>query len=407
MNVTIYPSHLRGTVIPPSSKSQTHRLLLAAALAEGQSTIGNVSFSQDVEATLRCAEALGAAWERTGEREVRVTGTAGAVRAGRELPRFDCGESGTTLRLVMPLAMALRGGGIFAGRGRLLRRPMGPYREAFTGRGAAWEEGPEAITVRGELEPGEYRLPGNVSSQFFSGLMMALPLLEGESRLTAETPLESVGYLNMTREVLEMAGVAVSFEAGSYRLPGGQRYQAGDRTVEGDWSQAAFWYAANALGSDLKLEGLNPLSMQGDLMIVPHYTHLRRPGDLDIDVSDCPDLVPPLAAMASVRPGTVRLVKAGRLRGKESDRLRTVSQALNALGADVEEGADSLTIRGVPALKGGAVDPCGDHRIAMMAAVAALASDGPVTVLGAECVKKSYPEFWEDYQGLGGEIHVL
>ena len=407
MNLMIEPSQLQGTVIPPSSKSQTHRLLLAAALAEGESTIENVSFSQDVEATLRCLEALGAAWERTEEQTVRVTGLAGAAADGGALPLFDCGESGTTLRLVMPVALAITGGGVFKGRGRLLERPLGPYRDLFTQKGIAWEEGADTVTLRGRLESGDFAMPGHVSSQFFSGLMMALPLLEGESLVKAVTPLESAGYLNMTRDVLEQFGVGVRFEKGDYRIPGGQRYRTHSCAVEGDWSQAAFWYAANALGSDLTIEGLNPLSMQGDMMIAPHYLHLRRPGDLDIDVSGCPDLVPPLAAMASVRPGTVRLVNAGRLRLKESDRLRTVSSALNALGASVEEGKDMLTIRGVPVLKGGTVNACGDHRIAMMTAVAALASDGPVTVLGAECVRKSYPEFWEDYQGLGGKIHVL
>lgn len=391
VDLTICPGPLHGTVTPPASKSQAHRAVLALALSGGTGTLFNLSPSQDIQATERCTAAL----------------KSGQPAGGDGLPVLDCGESGSTLRFLIPLSLVLRGGGHFTGRGRLMERPQDPYFDLFREKEIFYKQRDGVLTLQGRLKPGTYSLPGNVSSQFVTGLLYALPLLEGDSEIRLTTPLESRGYVDMTLDVLNKFGVTAEPREDGFHVPGSQRYQARDLIIEGDWSQAAFWYAANALGSDLTIEGLNPLSMQGDMMIAPHYLHLRRPGDLDIDVSGCPDLVPPLAAMASVRPGTVRLVNAGRLRLKESDRLRTVSSALNALGASVEEGKDMLTIRGVPALKGGTVNACGDHRIAMMTAVAALASDGPVTVLGAECVRKSYPEFWEDYQGLGGKIHVL
>ena len=211
----------------------------------------------------------------------------------------------------------------------------------------------------------------------------------------------------MTLEALGDAGIAVTKEGDRFRVPGGQSYQPGRWQVEADWSQAAFWYAANFLGSQVELRGLHPRSAQGDMRVASDYWRLARPGDTELDVSQCPDLVPPLAAMAAVRRGTARLTHAARLRMKESDRLTTVAAALNALGGQVEEGPDSLTIRGLDQLAGGTVDCCNDHRIAMMAAAAAVACRGPVTLVGAECVSKSYPNFWEHYRELGGDMDVL
>ena len=210
----------------------------------------------------------------------------------------------------------------------------------------------------------------------------------------------------MTRSVLELAGIESRWEGDVLHIPGHQHYAPFEAAVEADWSQAAFWYAAIALGSKLELEGLNAFSIQGDMAVVPHFLRLTHPGDLTIDLSDIPDLLPPLAVMAAVRSGTTHFVNAARLRMKESDRLSTVCAMLTALGGRCEEGPDSLTVTG-GTLTGGTVDSAGDHRIAMAAAIAAIGCTGPVTVLGAECVKKSYPDFWEVYQSLGGEVHVL
>ena len=387
MNVTITPGLLRGAITPPPSKSQAHRLLIAAALADGESRIEHLADSQDIQATRRCMAALKA--------------------PGEDLPVLDCGESGSTLRFLIPVALALRGGGRFTGRGRLMERPQKPYFDLFDEKGIAYRQEDGVLTVQGRLTPGTFALPGDVSSQFVTGLLYALPLLEGDSRITLTTPLESRGYVDMTLEALERFGIRAECPDGrTLRVPGGQTYRPCRAAVESDYSQAAFYYAANGLGGQVEILGLNPRSAQGDRCIVPYHMQLCGPGEAELDVSQCPDLVPPLAAHAALRQGITRIVNAARLRIKESDRLTAVTQVLTALGADVVEGADRLTITGQPeGLAGGVtVDSHNDHRIAMMAAIAATRCAAPVTITGAECVAKSYPDFWEDYERLGGQI---
>lgn len=406
MDLRITPKKLSGTVTPPPSKSQAHRLLIAAALGDGVSTLSGLADSQDIQATRRCLCALGVRIDDLSPGTVRLHGLGNtAVEAG-PAPILDCGESGSTLRFLIPLALLVNGSACFTGHGRLMERPLAPYEDLLREKGIFFEKKDGVLTVRGQLTPGEYRLAGNVSSQFFTGLLFALPLLDGDSTLVPTTPLESRDYLEMTRSVLELAGVESRWEGDVLHIPGSQRYQPLEATVEADWSQAAFWYAAIALGSTLELEGLNAFSIQGDMAVVPHFLCLTHPGDLTIDLSDIPDLLPPLAVMAAVRSGTTHFVNAARLRMKESDRLSTVCAMLTALGGHCQEGPDSLTVTGGK-LAGGTVDSAGDHRIAMAAAIAATGCTSPVTILGAECVKKSYPDFWEVYQSLGGEIHVL
>ena len=391
MNVTILPGTLKGAVTPPSSKSQTHRAVLALMLAQGEGKLSNLAVSEDIQATQDCVAAL----------------KSGQPAQADGLPLLDCGESGSTLRFLIPVALAVRGGGRFTGRGRLMERPQGPYIRLFEEKGILWNQEGTCLTVAGQLEPGVYALPGNVSSQFITGLLYALPLLPGDSRIVLTTPLESRGYVDMTLDMLRRFDIKVEEQEDGFLVPGNQTYQARDLTLEADWSGAAFWYAANFLGAQVDIQGLNPDSVQGDRQIGTLYWKLARPGDVDIDLSQCPDLAPPLAAMAAVRKGTTRFVHAGRLRMKESDRLETIARTLNALGAKAQVGEDTLTLEGLDHLEGGTVDGCNDHRIAMMAAVAAVACKQPVTILGAECVKKSYPRFWEDYTALGGEVHGL
>ena len=406
MDLQITPKKLSGAVTPPPSKSQAHRLLIAAALAEGTSTLHNIARSQDIEATLRCVTALGGSWTETSPGTLTVTGIGGRRFSGGELPRLDCGESGSTLRFFIPIALAVAGGGIFTGHGRLMERPQGPYFQLFDKKGIFYEQKDGVLTVRGALTPGEYVLPGNVSSQFFTGLLFALPLLDGVSAVVSSTEIESQAYITMTLEAMRQAGVPVAERPGlrSFEVLHAA-YHPFAATVEADWSQAAFWYAANFLDSRVEIRDLNPDSGQGDKVVSELYWQLARPGDAEIDVSGCPDLLPPLAVMAAVRSGATRFVNAARLRMKESDRLSTTAAALAALGGG-EEGPDFLTVRGGP-LTGGTVDSAGDHRIAMAAAIAATACTGPVTIRGAECVQKSYPDFWEAYKALGGDIHVL
>ena len=387
MNVTITPGPLAGTITPPPSKSQAHRLLIAAGLGTGESHIENLAHSQDIDATLRCMAALKA--------------------PGEGLPQLDCGESGSTLRFLIPVALALRGGGKFTGHGRLMERPQEPYFAIFREKGICYEQKDGALTVKGKLTPGDYTLPGDVSSQFVTGLLYALPLLDGDSKILLTTPLESRGYIDMTLDALGQFGVKADYDGDrTFRVPGHQSYQPRDLTIEADWSNAAFWYAARFVGCQVEIQGLNARSTQGDMRIVPYDMKLQGKGPVDLDVSQCPDLVPPLAAMAALREGeTTSIVNAARLRIKESDRLDTVTQVLNALGAKVEEFEDHLVIHGKERLAGGVtVSGHNDHRIAMMAAIAAIRCDNPVTVTGAECVKKSYPDFWEDYRSLGGKL---
>ena len=390
MDIRIIPQKLRGAVTPPASKSMAHRAVLAMALAGGTGTLSNLSDSQDIQATKRCVAALK------------------APRPEGELPFLDCGESGSTLRFLIPIALAVAGGGVFTGHGRLMERPQQPYFDIFDEKGIFYGQKGSVLTVRGTLTPGVYRLPGNVSSQFVTGLLYALPLLPGDSTIEITTPLESGGYVDMTLDMLEKFGISVQNKNYAvFHISGNQVYQGRDITVEGDWSQAGFWYSANFLDNQVAIQGLNADSTQGDRVVASLYWKLAKPGDTDIDVSGCPDLLPPLAVMAAVRSGTTRFVNAARLRIKESDRLATTAALLNALGGHAEEGPDSLTVRGVPAFSGGTVDGANDHRIVMAAAIAATRSSAPVTILGAEAVRKSYPSFWEDYKRLGGVFDVL
>jgi len=389
MNVQISPRKLSGAVTPPPSKSMAHRVVLAQMLSACPGAISNQGDSQDIQATRRCVEAL-------------TTAQSGV------LPHLDCGESGSTLRFLIPVALAVAGGGRFTGRGRLMERPQQPYFDLFDEKNIRYELADGVLTVEGQLTPGVYALPGNVSSQFVTGLLYALPLLPGDSEIRMTTPLESRGYVDMTLDVLAQFGIRVenrNYEA--FLVPGNQVYQGRDITLESDWSQAGFWYAALALGSSLEINGLNAFSTQGDMVVVPHYLRLTQSGHLEIDISDCPDLLPPLAVMAAVRQGTTRFTNAARLRLKESDRLTTTAALVNALGGQAEELPEELIVHGQEALSGGTVDGANDHRIVMAAAVAATACSAPVTILGAEAVNKSYPGFWDDYRILGGDVHVL
>lgn len=413
MTLTITPTRLAGTVTPPPSKSQAHRVLIAAALADGESVIRNVAHSQDIDATLGCLAALGAEFQETAAGLVVRGMGVNAMSPLRRLalPHLDCGESGSTLRFLIPVALAVRGGGIFTGRGRLMERPQGPYFDIFREKGIFFEQKDGVLTVQGLLTPGQYRLPGDVSSQFFTGLLYALPLLDGPSAILPTTPLESEGYIAMTCQALETFGVlTVSTRSlpPQYHVAGSRTYTPADVAVEADWSQAGFWYAAQCLGSQVEVAGMNAGSLQGDKAVADFAAKLSQPGDLDIDVSGCPDLVPPLAAMAAVRRGRTCLTNAARLRIKESDRLAAVGEVLCRLGAQVEEGADFLTVTGVEALAGGVtVDSHNDHRIAMMAAIAATRCENPVTLTGAESVNKSYPTFWAEYERLGGRVRPV
>ena len=389
MDIRISPCKLSGAVTPPPSKSMAHRAVLAQMLSAQPGTIGNSGSSQDIQATERCVKALISAHPGT-------------------LPLLDCGESGSTLRFLIPIALAVAGGGRFTGHGRLMERPQQPYFDLFDEKGISYELSNGVLTIQGRLTPGVYALPGNVSSQFVTGLLYALPLLPGESEIRMTSPLESSSYVTMTLDVLKQFGIRVdNFRYERFRIPDSQAYHGRDITLEADWSQAGFWYAANFLDNHVDIQGLNHQSSQGDMVISRLYWTLAKPGDAVIDISDCPDLLPPLAVMSALRQGTTRFTNAARLRIKESDRLATTAALLNTLGGRAEELPEELIVHGQPVLTGGIVNGANDHRIVMAAAIAATACTDSVTIQGAEAVNKSYPTFWNDYKHLGGDAHVL
>ncbi len=406
MDLAIYPNKLKGAVTPPPSKSQAHRAIISAALAEGNSLILNLQLSQDIHATLNCMRALGA---DAAEHGGIVIGANARQSKFEELPLLDCCESGSTLRFLIPIALVVAGGGVFTGRGRLMQRPQKPYKDLFEERGIRFERVGEKLIVEGKLEPGIFRLPGNVSSQFITGLLFALPLLEGDSDIELTTGLESAGYIESTIVVMRLFHVSVERTEKGWHIPGGQHYRAAKDPVmvDADYSQAAFYYVANGLGNEVEICDMNPSTCQGDKAIVKYEAMLDRPGEVTIDVSQCPDLVPALAVRAALRDGEVtNIVGAARLRIKESDRLDTVSTELNRLGAYITQKPDALIIHGVNHFHGAVVNSHNDHRIAMMLAVGATRSDGRVILQDAGSVAKSYPGFWEHYFRLGGQFSI-
>ena len=411
----VLPGKLSGELAVPGSKSAGHRTVIAAALAAGESRIENLTPSKDIGATLQAVEALGA---KILSREGDAVTLRGTAAAPPEIPVIDCGESGSTLRFMIPVALALAGGKpvSFTGRGRLMERPLEPYFALFREKGIAYRLENGLLRVQGTLSPGEYRLSGKVSSQFITGLLLALPLLpgDGESEIVITDSLESKGYVDMTLSVLQQFGVQAENVDGTYtrfRVPAGQQYHAGRFPVEGDYSQAAFFLAYNqAAGEEaVRLHGLSPDSVQGDKAAAEIFSLYQNDGDLTVDASGIPDLIPALAVAAAFRPaGRVIFANAGRLRLKESDRLATTHQLLRSLGAEAETGEDFLAVTGTGGLPGGGIaDCCNDHRIAMSGAVAAALSENGAVLLGTECVGKSYPAFWEDFASLGGHSETI
>ncbi len=414
MELTLSPRPVGGTIRAVASKSQAHRLMICAAFADRATKIVCAETSQDMDATARALTALGA--------ELSYLNGAYTVYP-MEMPRgdavLDCGESGSTLRFLLPVVGALGVSATFRLHGRLAERPLSPLWEAMEAHGCRLSR-PNADEVRceGRLDGGRWEIAGNVSSQFISGLLLALPLTGEESGIMLTTPLESAGYTDLTVQVLRQFGVEAERTEAGWHIPQSRGYRScGKTAVEGDWSNAAFWLCAGAISDPVTVEGLSLSSMQGDRAIVSVLERFGAkvavsgdavtvsPDDLravEIDARDIPDLVPPLALVAACAKGTTRIFGAERLRLKESDRLQSVADALSALGASVEITADGLLIRG-GRLSGGVVDSRSDHRIAMTAAIAACACTRPITLRGAEAVNKSYPRFWEDYKRMKEE----
>lgn len=425
--VRILPAALTGQVNIPSSKSMGHREIICAGLAEGVSIVDNISMSKDIEATCRCLTALGVQIEQIpscydDRTALKITGS-GQLKACQS--SADCGESGSTLRFFIPLMALLNNAMTLIGHGKLVSRPMQAYYDIFNEQKLYYttNNGQLPLTINGRLRPGKYTLPGDVSSQYVSGLLFALPLLEGDSELVITSPLESSSYVDLTLKCLRKYGITIENQQHRvYKIKGGQKYQAQNSSVEGDWSQAAFWLVGGCLGSELTLKGMDMASLQGDKAVLSIMQkmncQLKLAADLKatvsepqgtvIDASNCPDIIPVLTVLAAVSKGTTKIINAARLRIKECDRLAAMTRELNKLGADITELEDGLIINGRNSLRGGAdVDAWNDHRVAMSLAIAALKCQEPIVLTGAESVQKSYPEFWQDYQQVGGRIEVL
>ena len=400
MEQRIIPKKLRGTVTVPPSKSQAHRAIIAACLAHGTSEIKNIAFSQDISATISVMEAFGAS-VKTNANTLSV---CGSLPDGAENAVIDCCESGSTLRFLIPLSFLSGRKTTFTGRGRLMQRPLEPYFALCEQDGIGYELSDSSVTFCGKLKGGTYRLPGNISSQFITGLLYALPLVSRDSVLELTTEVESVGYIRMTLDILNAFGINITHDNyQTYYIPGNQSYKPCNITIEGDYSQAAFYLCANAMGSQVNVLGLTPNSHQGDKEILSIIKEFDSPlSGISINVSQIPDLVPVLAVLATQAEGETIIMNAARLRIKESDRLTTTTDMLRRLGAKITETEDSLIIQGKTPLTGGIIDACNDHRIAMAAAIAATVANGEVTVLGADCVAKSYGNFWQDYLSLQG-----
>ena len=420
MKVTISPGPVKGSVSAIPSKSHLHRLLICAALAD-QSTLLRClpAEAEDIKATIGCLSALGARFE-SREDGILVTPLNRA-----RLPcqaDFDCMESGSTLRFMLPVVSALGISGKFHMSGRLPERPLSPLDEELSRHGVRlWRPVSDVLCCEGQLRPAHLTLPGNVSSQYISGLLMALPLLRGDSALRVEKPVESADYITMTLQALTVFGQPPEMDGGDYIIRGGGVFiSPGEADVDGDWSNAAFWLCAGAMpGGEILHRGLSEKSTQGDREICDILARVgakvsREPDGLrvlegtrrgvEIDARAIPDLVPVLCAVAAVAGGITVIKNATRLRLKESDRIAATAGTLTALGAKITEKSDGLEIEGVSRLSGGTVDCWGDHRIAMMAAVASAACANPVTITGAQAVRKSYPRFWEELSAMGKEV---
>jgi len=421
-SVTISPGDIKGDICAIPSKSHLHRLLICAALADKKTLIRCAGTdADDIKATIDCLIALGAKIEQVGE------GFEVVPLRRDKLPQkcvLPCMESGSTLRFMLPVVSALGVHGEFHMASRLPERPMAHLEQELERGGVRlWRPRVDILCCEGQLRAGEFFLPGNISSQYISGLLLALPLLGFNSSLRVTEPIESEGYIDMTLEALEVFGQKLGPGRTYYEVRGGEGFISPSCVLaEGDWSGAAFWLAAGAMpGGDVRLSALNRMSRQGDRKICDILEQMgvsvSWSGDIlqvsenarcgvDIDAANIPDLVPAIAVVAAFSEGQTTIRNASRLRLKESDRLKSITETLNALGAKVTEEADGLKIQGVPWLTGGTVDSHGDHRIAMMAAIASVGCKAPVTIKGAQAVNKSYPTFWEELSRLGKRIEI-
>lgn len=415
---------LKGNIKVPPSKSLSHRAIICAALGSEKSVIENVDFSEDILATIEAMETLGAKIIKKDDNTINVWGIFNEESQRKLVRDIDCNESGSTLRFAIPISLLFNGITKFVGKGNLGNRPLDTYFEIFEEQGIKYnniEDGLNMI-VKGNLKPGEFNIKGNISSQFVTGLLFTLPLLDGDSKINITTKMESRAYIDLTIDCMKDFGVYIeNRDYKEFIIKGNQTYKGRNYKLEGDYSQAAFYLVANVLGSDIGIENLNFESLQGDKAIIEilermgaeFYTEgdiiktkpIKELKGTIIDGSECPDIIPILSLAAALAKGKTEIINAGRLRIKECDRIKAIYTELSKLGANIEEKENGLVIEGVLELKGG-VDcwSFNDHRIAMTLAIASTRCEKDINLIDYDVVSKSYPNFFEDFKMLGGQI---
>lgn len=416
-------SKLNGTVKVPPSKSMSHRAIICAALGNGTSIIENIDYSDDINATIDAMVALGAVIDKNNDK-LTISGIYREDSIQKTVRVIDCNESGSTLRFIIPISLLFDGMTKFVGKGNLGKRPLDTYFDIFKEQGIKYSniENELNMIVKGVLKPGEFNLPGNISSQFITGLLFSLPLLDGDSKINITTNIESKGYIDLTLDCMKDFGIEVENKGyKEFIIKGNQKYISRPYRVEGDYSQAAFYLAADALGSDVDVADLKSNSLQGDKEVIDILERMGAKFIVDksnikckveeelvatiIDASQCPDIIPVISAVAALAKGRTEIINAGRLRIKECDRLKAVATELNKLGAKIVEKEDRLIIDGVNELQGGVkVWSWKDHRIAMTLAIASTRCINPIELTDYDCIAKSYPGFFEDFKMLGGNV---
>ncbi len=419
MNVICTPANVTGKIKAISSKSDAHRLLICGALADAPTKVYCNVMSKDIAATVDCLKNMGA--------KIEVDGDIITVNPNKfnEKAELDCGESGSTLRFLLPVVSALGIDTTITGHGRLPERPISPLKEEMERMGVTFHTGSQfPLRLTGQLQAGEYEILGNVSSQFITGLLFALPVLDGDSTIKLIPPVESRSYLNITLSALRKFGIEIQEEENLYIIKGNQKYiSPKEITVDGDWSNSSFFLCAGALSeTGVTVTDLDVNSPQGDKAILKVLENMgsdvkingteitvkkNKLNAITVDASDIPDAVPIISVVAALCEGETQIINAGRLRIKESDRIKAIKNMLIAVGGKAEETADGLIIKGKEKLHGGKIDGCNDHRIVMSASILSNFCDAEVEITDAEAVNKSYPHFFEDYNCMGGNANVI
>lgn len=424
-DVEIQPCNLSGEITIPPSKSISHRAIICAALSRGICKIKNVMLSDDVQATINAISALGASCNLSDD----VLTVDGRNMLAVENAIIDCDESASTLRFLIPVAATEGVNVCFIGKGKLPSRPIGIYLQCLPKKGVTCEcKNCLPLKIKGKLQPGQFLIPGDVSSQFITGLLMALPVLDGDSEIILTSDLESAGYINVTLSVLEAFGIEIGKTQHGYYIKGNQSYKPTDFTVEGDWSQASYFIAAATLSKDpntqITIKGLNKNSLQGDKIAIDLFSKFGadikfvgddlvvRPGGgpikpIRFDASQAPDIVPTVAFTAMFADGITVICGAYRLKLKECDRLTASSLGINCMGGLSQTESDGIVIFGKNFIKGGIVESYNDHRMIMAMAVTAVRTNNDVVINHVQHVNKSYPTFFEDFNRLGGKADVV